>query len=146
MTYYLIIAGIALAGIASLFFSTLTYSLRDFARPRLQEHMERLGHGELFDRIADHAGDLIFVTAVGRLFANILVLIFILRLFQETHHALWLQYLYGVVVSGVITLFMSVAIPHAAAKYAAEACIASVAGFLNGLRIAMSPVTKIMHV
>ena len=146
MTYYFIIAGIGLASIASLFFSTLTYSLRDFARPRLQEQMERRGNETLFDRIADHAADLIFVTAIGRLFANILVLIFLLRLFNETHHALWLQYLYGVVVTAIITLFVSVAIPNAAAKYASEACIATCAGFLNGARVAMSPVTKIMHV
>src|SRR5262249_36316335 len=121
------------------------YALRDFARPRLQERLEHHGKGALFDRIADHAADLIFITAVWRLLCNILVLIFLLRLVQETPHTLWFQYLYGVIATGIVTLFVSVAVPNAAAKYAAEACIAAFAGLLNALRLAFWPVTTIMH-
>jgi hypothetical protein len=83
MHSYLIVLTAALAAGFSLFFSTLSYALRDFARPRLQERMERFGNEELFDETADNASDLIFVTAVGRLFANILVLVLILRVFHD---------------------------------------------------------------
>lgn len=145
MPLSLIVAGALVAAMGSLFFSTLTYALRDFSRPRLQERMGALGKPELFDPVADNARDLIFVTAVGRLFSNIFVLICVLRMFHETRYGLFVQYLLAIAVAGVITLFASVAIPNAAAKYAGEGCIAFFAGFLNLMRLVMTPVTKIMH-
>jgi putative hemolysin len=48
-------------------------------------------------------------------------------------------------VAGLITLFCSVAIPNAAAKYAGETFIARCAGLLSAMRLTMTPVTKIMH-
>jgi CBS domain containing-hemolysin-like protein len=146
MPLYLFVIATAIAAVASLFFSTLSYSLRDFSRPRLQERMEAMGTAKLFDSIADNAADLVFLTAIWRLFANILVLVCVLRLFHETHHRLLVQYVLAVVAAGVISLFTSVAVPNAAAKYAAESSIAFFASFLNMLRVGMSPVTKIMHV
>jgi putative hemolysin len=141
----LIIAAMLAAALASLFFSTLTYALRDFTRTRLEERLEHFGKSHLFDAIADHASDLVFVTAVVRLFANILVLVFALRLFHDLERELWIRYFMAIAVAGFITLFVSVAIPHAAAKYAGETLIAIFAGFLNVLRVVMTPATKIMH-
>jgi putative hemolysin len=145
MHSYFIAIAVAVASLASLFFSTLSYALRDFARPRLQERMERFGNAQLFDEIADNASDLIFVTAVARLFANILILIFVLRIFHDIEPELWVRYFLAVSVAGLITLFVSVAIPNAAAKYAGETFIAFFAGLLNAMRLTMTPVTKIMH-
>jgi putative hemolysin len=145
MHSYLIAAAAAVAALASLFFSTLSYALRDFARPRLQERMERFGTARLFDEIADNASDLIFVTAVARLFANILVLVFILRIFHDLEQELWIQYFLAIAAASLITLFVSVAIPNAAANHAGETFIAVCAGFLNAMRLAMVPLTKIMH-
>lgn len=145
MHVYLIVGGIIAAAMGSLFFSTLSYALCDFSRPRLQDRMEQLGKGNRFDATADNASDLIFVTAVGRLFSNIAVLVFSLRLTHDTHHALWAQYLLAVLITGSITLFCSVTIPNAAAKYAGEAFIAYFAEFMAGMRMVLMPVTKIMH-
>jgi CBS domain containing-hemolysin-like protein len=145
MPFSLIVGGAVVAALATLFFSTLSYALRDFSRPRLAERMTHFGNFPLFERVADRAADLIFVTAIGRLFANILVLICVLRLFHDTHHELGMQYLLSVLITGVITLFVSVAIPNAAAKYAGETFIAICARFLLGLRWVLRPVIQIMH-
>lgn len=145
MPFSLIVGGVIVASLATLFFSTLSYALRDFSRPRLAERMRRFSRLPLFESLVNHAPDLIFVTAIGRLFANILVLICVLRLFHNTRHELAIQYLLSVLITGVITLFVSVAIPNAAAKYAGETFIALCARFLLGLRWILRPAIQIMH-
>ena len=143
--YWLIIGG-ALAALASLFFSTLSYALRDFSRPRLEEQLNRFGKGRLFEQTADQAGDLIFVTAAARLLSNILVLIAVLWMFHDTSFELGAQYILAILVTGAVTLLASVAIPNAAAKHAGETLIAVFVRPLHALRIVLFPATKLMHV
>src|SRR4051812_28780013 len=108
MSLALLVGGLVLATLASLLFSSLTYSLRDFSRPRLEEFLERRGTvGSWLQPTIDYAGDLIFVTAVGRLFANILILVCVLRLFHDTGYALAVQYGLSVAITGVISLLCS---------------------------------------
>src|SRR5436190_23926833 len=106
MIIYITLIAIAGSALLTLFFSTLTYSLRDFSRARLSDSLERRGEPELIEPTVEQASDLIFVTAVGRLFSNIAVLISVLRLFHETQIRMALQYLFAVIVTGVITLFV----------------------------------------
>jgi len=146
MTIGLTILGIAVAVLGSLLFSTLTYSLRDFSRARLTDILTRRGKLEYVGPTLENTSDLIFVTAVFRLFSNILVLIGVLRLFQERADlGLGWQYVLAVVVTGVITLFSSVAVPHALSRHAAEQIIALFIRMLHGLRSILMPVTKLMH-
>jgi len=146
MTVSLLIASILIAVLGSLLFSTLTYSLRDFSRARLTDILTKRGKLEYAGPTLEHTSDLIFVTAVFRLFSNILVLIGVLRLFQErAYYSVGWQYLLAVVVTGIITLFSSVAIPHALSRHAAEQIIAIFVGLLHGLRALLIPVTKLMH-
>ena len=120
MSVYLVIAAIFVGALASLVFSTLTYSLRDFSRARLTDILTRRGKLEYVGPTLEHTSDLIFVTAVFRLFSNILVLIGVLRLFQERdYYSVGWQYFLSVVVTGIVTLFCSVAIPHALSRHAA---------------------------
>ena len=146
MNAYLVISAIFVAVLASLLFSTLTYSLRDFARARLTDILTRRGKLDYVGPTLQHSSDLIFVTAVFRLFSNILVLIGVLRLFQErAYYGVGWQYLLSVVVTGIITLFCSVIVPHALSRHAAEQIIASFVGLLHALRAVLMPVTKLMH-
>jgi CBS domain containing-hemolysin-like protein len=143
---YLSIAGLTLASALSLIFSTLTYSLREFSRPRLIEQLERRGCSkERIDAILDRIGDYVFVTAILRLISNILILIAVLHLLNLAGFGEGARYLLAVLVAGIISLFLSVAIPHALATHAAERLIASSVGFLNGARVALLPATKLMH-
>ena len=145
MTIGLIILCLFLAAASSLFFSTLTYSLRELSRARLHEQLERRGKPEYLDPTVEHASDLVFVTAFLRLISNMGVLLAALSLFQVLRYPAWAQYLLAVVLTAGITLFVSVAIPHAAASHAAEPIIASFIGFLHGLRRVFTPITKLMH-
>jgi len=144
MTIGLVIAAVAAATLLSLIFSTLTYSLRDFSRARLENSLERRNKLEYLEPTIDHASDLIFVTAVGRLLSNILILIGVLHLLNYTHYRLGIQYLLAVAITALIHLFFSVAIPHATSRHVAEPIIAIFIRSLHGLRLAMLPFTKVM--
>ena len=113
---------VLLAALLSLIFSSLTYSLRDFSRPMLTEQLTRLNLANWIDPTIDRANDLIFVTAMARLFANLFVFIGVLhttRVWIGVHYE-WSRYLLAAAVTSVITLFVSVAIPHALAEHMGE--------------------------
>jgi CBS domain containing-hemolysin-like protein len=132
----------------SFIFSTLTYALRDLSRVRLGEALEKRGRGQLLEPTLDRVGDLIFITAVVRLFANFCILLLLLNLLNETAHryAGWVRYAGATVSSGVICLFVSVAVPTSLANHAGDAVVAATAGFLQGLRTVLLPLVKLMNV
>src|SRR3954470_4961140 len=70
------------ASALSLLFSSLTYSLRELSRPRLTEKLESIGMSQWTEKTLDLSGELIFVTAIGRLFANLLVFIGVLHVLR----------------------------------------------------------------
>lgn len=135
---------IAAAG-GSLLFGTLTYSLRDFSRVRLEDLLESRGQTAWMERTLERAADLAFVTAVVRLFCNILVLIGVLRLLELSELGQSVQYLIAVTATGLTSLVLSVAIPHALATHAPEPIIAYTLPLLQGLYTLLSPIIKVMH-
>lgn len=145
MILYLMLGGIVVAVLGSLMFSSLTYSLRDFSRVRLGDYLEQRGDLRWLDPTVQYAGDLIFVTAIGRLFANILILIGVLSLLRPTTYSEPVQYLLAILITGIITLFCSVAVPHAIAKHAGESLIGFFMPVLHGMRLTLMPATKLMH-
>ncbi len=146
MVLYLAAGGLVAAALVAAFFATLTYGLRDFSRGRLAERLDRYGRGEaVLDWIVQHARDLTFDTAVVRMAANILILICCLRLTAIGGGRLSVQYTVAIVLAGGVTLLMSVAVPHAAARYAGESFIALCVPVLRFVRVALLPVTKVSH-
>jgi putative hemolysin len=145
MTIGLVIAAVAVTALLTLLFSTLTYSLRDFSRSRLESSLEKRNKLEYLEPTVEHASDLIFVTAVGRLISNILILIGVLQLLNFTEYQLGVKYLLAVLITALIHLFFSVAIPHAISRHVAEPMIAIFIRFLHGMRLACWPVTAVMH-
>ncbi|HRK30662.1 MAG TPA: hemolysin family protein [Tepidisphaeraceae bacterium] len=133
------------ASLLAMLFSTLTYSLRDFSRAKLAEALNRRGEQHLYELLLERANDLIFTTAVGRLLANLLVLIFILELSANPEWNKWFHYGIAVGATAVICGACSVAIPHALSRHAAEAIIASHARFLMGWRVLLLPLTRLMN-
>src|SRR5512133_1200613 len=141
----LLVLGLLVAALLSLFFSTLTYALREFSRVRLGEYLERHGKISYLDETTRHASDLVFVTAVWRLLANMVILLVVLSLLDRHLEEPVLRYLLAILITAAITLLVSVAIPHAAAHYASSAIVGACAGFLSALRLVTWPATKIMH-
>src|SRR4051812_20136106 len=105
MNTILVLGSLAVATTGSLFFSGITYSLRDFARPKLQDEMEKRGHGKLYDLISDHATDLVFLTAVLRMIFNVLIIVSVLALTERSGYSREVQYLWTVLLGAIVTLF-----------------------------------------
>jgi CBS domain containing-hemolysin-like protein len=125
--------------------SALTYSLRDFSRPRLEEYLESRGKKDWFDKTLTFQQDLIFVTATVRLLANMFILLAALHLLTFWEIPVWLQYTLAALLSGVVMIFCSVGIPHALAQHAGEKLIGSHVKFLHALRVSLRPATTLMH-
>jgi putative hemolysin len=145
MTTGLTVALLGAASFSSFLFSALTYSLREYSRPKLSDYLERHDLERWFDWINDHIDDLVIVTAVLRLFSNALVLVFVLHLFEPTGYDTWLQYLLALLVTGLITFFCSVTIPHAISRHAAEKFIALFIRPLYAMRLLLLPATRLMR-
>lgn len=144
MIYYLI-GGVVLAAVLSLIFSTLTYSLRDFSKPLLEAYLQKHGKGTWLEPTVEKSSDLIFVTAIGRLFSNILILIFTLSVVREADYSEPVEYLLAILVAGIISVFCSVAIPSALASHVGEQMIGASIRPLHVWRMSLWPVTKVMH-
>ncbi|HWB54466.1 MAG TPA: hemolysin family protein [Tepidisphaeraceae bacterium] len=145
MLFALVICAIAIALLASLFFSTLTYSLRDFVRARLAEEMDKRNLSRYRDSIFNHTTDFVFITAMLRLIVNLAILIGVLRLFETTHLSLHAQYLAALLITGFLTLFFSVLIPHAVARHTPEEIIIPFIPLLHVCRIIFLPAAKVMQ-
>jgi putative hemolysin len=145
MALYLTLGGVVIASLLSLFFSTLTYSLRDFSRVRLEEFLEKRGKKEWFEPTITHVNDLIYVTALCRLLANTCVLIAFLLAFRFEGTSITLQYTLSMIASMIVCLFCSVAIPHALARHGAENVIGVFAPIAHAIRWAFLPLTKLME-
>jgi putative hemolysin len=145
MALYLSIGGLVIASLLSLFFSTLTYSLRDFSRARLSEFLEKRGQTKWLEPTVEHADDLIYVTALCRLLANTCVLISFLLLFRVEGASIAMQYTIAVIASMIICVFASVAMPHALARHGAEKFIGLFAPAIHAVRWVLLPATKMMN-
>ena len=73
MPLYLTIGGVVLASVLSFFFSTMTYSLREFSHARLADFLGHRDADRWYDTITENTPDLVFLTAVFRQFSNILI-------------------------------------------------------------------------
>jgi putative hemolysin len=145
MKLYLTIAAAFAASLLSLFFSSLTYSLREYSRARLAEILGRRDGDHWFESITDHTSDLTFVTAVCRQFANILIFVLVFSSFEQTSYSTTVRYGMTVIVAGIITVFCSISIPHAAARYAAAEIVGFFAPALHAIRIVFIPLASLMH-
>jgi putative hemolysin len=129
----------------SLTFSTLTYALRDMSRAKLIDAFSKFGDDRWLQPTLDRAGDLIFVTAAGRLVANLVVFVGVQHALRVAGWSEALEDVTALAITCIVTLFCSVAIPHAIADHAGERVIAASAGALHRYCNAVLPVTRLMH-
>ncbi|MGE5608857.1 MAG: hemolysin family protein [Bacillota bacterium] len=141
----LAIAGLLLAVLASLFFSTITYSLRDFSRARLEDYLASYKRSDWLEYTIEHRLDLIFVTATGRLLANLFLLLLPLIILHDTQSERWMEYTLAVLVAVILELVFSVTLPTALAQYAGEPIIALCVQLLYVMQVVLFPLTKLMH-
>jgi putative hemolysin len=142
----LVLIGIILACLLTLFFSTMTYALRDYSRAKLEEFLAKYGRTDFLDKTVECSRELLFVTAVCRLVANILLVAFSLWLFDAISTRRATRYFSAIALSTILTLLFSVAIPTSLARYLGEAMIAMFVRSLHGLRWLLLPLVKLMNV
>jgi putative hemolysin len=138
-------AALVLAAAGSFIFSTLTYSLRDLSRTRLADYLQRHGRSHLLDPTVEHVNDLIFVTAVGRMVANTLIVLASVWICQHLIRGMIGRDFTIFGIAAIVTLFFSVALPQAVNSYAGDSMVGASAGLLHLMRLVFTPVTKIMH-
>jgi putative hemolysin len=145
MPAYFYVAAVACATLASLLFASLNYALRSLSRSRLELYLERRRKLKWLDPTMEHREELVVVTAVGRLIANMLIALTLFdalnRSFAHPHHAFWL----AAAISLVLTFFFSVALPQALADIAGAAFVGAAALPLHILRTALAPFTRITN-
>jgi putative hemolysin len=140
------IALIVLISFLSGLISTLTYSLRDFSRPRLADLLARRKREDLFEKTVAHASELAFLTALFRLLLNIAILVCCIELFRGRGYERWLEYAMAAGLAAVLSILTSVTLPHALAMHVAEPVISLFAGPLLALRVICRPLTAMLHV
>ncbi len=141
----IVLTSLALAAIGALFFSTLTFALRDFSRTELQQWLKRQNRLHEYERTIDSSEDYSFIAAILRLPCNILVFICVLAMFHPTDWSQWLRYLYGFLIAGVISALVSVAAPLAIAAHAGEMFIAMCVPLLRLLNVVLYPAIATMR-
>jgi CBS domain containing-hemolysin-like protein len=146
MSPYLPVGAVFVSAAGSLLFSTLTYSLRELSRVRLAEHLARRGREDLLEPTLNHVSDLILVTAVCRMLANTGILLSVLICCDRVFVQPLARYASTAIIAGIITLFSSVAVPHALTRHAGDAIVAACVGMLHVMRWVFWPVIRLMHV
>jgi CBS domain containing-hemolysin-like protein len=139
----LVVLVILAGAVVTLVFSVLNYSLRRYSRPLLAERLAAMGRAHWLDPTVARRDDLVFVTAIFRLFCNILVLLATMRAYDGC--PAWAQYTLALGTTGAILLAFAVTIPHAIANHFAETMIALFVRFIHALRWPLAPVTRLMH-
>jgi CBS domain containing-hemolysin-like protein len=139
MIYFLSLAALFMAAAATLYFSVVTYSLRDFSRARLADFLGRHNGDRWFENLTEKTDQHIFVTAVFRMLGNLSIWMSLLALTRESWANPFQRYVEVIVLSALVSLICSIAAPLTIAKYAAEAAIGYSAPMLAWLGVLLSP-------
>jgi len=131
--------------VISTVFGTVTYSLRDFSRPRVNDLLTKRGMAQWFEPTVAHSSELAFLTATFRLLSNLLIYICFVALCRHRGWAEWSEYTVAAVASAVLSILFAVTIPHVLAQHVGDQAIALFARQLNGLRVISRPLTKLLQ-
>ena len=136
------------APLLSLLTSTLTYALRDISKVRLAEALGDRGRDAYYESTIRHAHDLSFLTGAARLFCNFLLLVALIDLARHLNADAdidWFEYAVAALISMMILVVMSLALPRAIASHAGEDVIARFVVPLDAMRRVLAPATKLLH-
>ncbi|MGA2230220.1 MAG: hemolysin family protein [Tepidisphaeraceae bacterium] len=144
MTYLLSAAALFIAALATLYFSILTYSLRDFSRAKLAEFLGRHNGDQWFESLTEKTDQHIVVTAVFRMLCNLSIWLSLLALTRDAWDDPIERYGEVIVFSALVSLVCSIALPLTIAKYAAESAIGYSAPMLAWLGVLLSPLGLVL--
>jgi CBS domain containing-hemolysin-like protein len=135
--------------LASLLFSTVSYSLRSLSRVQLEQALHRHRRSHALEAILTTRDDLALTAAILRLAANTTAMVavawYFLMTFWNDPHPLKV---FGstILVTVPALLIFSVAIPQAWARYAGESMLARVWPLVRVLHVFIWPFARVLHV
>jgi len=144
MSLFLCAGLLLLSMAASLYFSALTYALRDFSHSKLADYLGKHDGDKWFETLTEKTEQYVLVTAVCRMAASLLIWVSIFGLLAGQSTFAW--YSETVLAAALITLASSIIVPHALAKYMAEPIIGVSAPLLSAILILFAPVTMTTRV
>ena len=143
---WIVLTMISLVG--SCFFSVHLIALRTFSRAKLLDEYKKIGRNGEGDRMVDH-----FVSRVERLilccswylviFRTLTVIVILMLCYGAFPRYPFLDMLCALCVSLVLMWILSVAIPHAWAKYAGEALLSRTGSFLGVISMPLGPILRL---
>jgi putative hemolysin len=144
MSLMLCAGSLLIAIIASLYFSTLTYALRNFSDARLADYLGRHNGDHWYESLTELTDQNILAAAVCRMAANLLIWVSAFALLAGQGEVP--QYSETFVLAALVTVTVSIILPLALSKYLAEPVIGLSAPLLKVLRTLMTPLSWITRV
>ena len=144
MSLYLYCLILVVTVAASLYFSTLTYSLRDFSRGKLADFLGLHNGDRWFETLTEQTDQYIFATAVFRMLAGLLMWVSLFAIQASLDIARPIRYGGVIAIAAIVSLFFTIALPLVLARYLAEQFIGYSAPLLNVTRILLSPLAPMM--
>jgi putative hemolysin len=141
-----LVLALAGAAFAACVFATLTFALRAISRARLAELLEKSGKARFLQTILDRAADLAFSASVGRLFANIVIVLLSLYSVEQLTTNKLIQYGGAAVLAGTISMLFSVLLPQVLSEHMGTQIVASAVRPLRWLSLVTSPLLSLLHV
>ncbi len=146
----LVLALVLVVSLLSVLLGTLTYALRDYSRAKLSDALESRARYAWLEATVEHDGDLAVVTALGRMLCNLLLLLGVLHLLRpllggRLGYGDWAVDGAALGISGVLSLLLSIVLPHSLAQHAGEAMVALFVKPLHVARLTLLPVLGVLH-
>jgi CBS domain containing-hemolysin-like protein len=136
----------ALSAVVSGLFSVLGISLRSFRHMELERLLDRRPDGEArLQWLMQNLSALRLAASLCRSLANLLLVLFLLMVFDAPQAGLWTTVTAMAIAGGLVGMF-GVAIPHAWASYAGEKLIIACLPALKALRWILAPLVWMMSI
>ncbi|MCL2646378.1 MAG: hemolysin family protein [Phycisphaerales bacterium] len=151
MTHSLLFWIFTVSLLLSLFFSTVSYSLRNMSRVQLEQALFRRRRSGALEEILTRRYDIALTASIFRLTANAAAIIAVAAYFHvgdgtaPSPHPLRIV-VWTILISVPILVIISVAIPQAWARYAGEHFLATVWPVLRAIHFLLWPLVRVLNV
>ncbi len=139
------ILAVCLLSVGSLFFAINAIALRTFSSAKLHEAFKNLGKEAGADKLIETSERLALTCSLYRLILNACIILVLLSIFaaDETRPPVFVDYLIVFIIAMAIFSVVSLAIPHAWAKYAGEKTLCRTYRILQFCTLLAWPILRI---
>jgi CBS domain containing-hemolysin-like protein len=125
--------------IASVFFTTSMIALRTFSMPKLQEAFKNSGKEKHWEKLVGKGESLIFSCSLYTVICNLCFLLVLFRVISQAEVKIGTVYVLTFAIAAAVFSLLTLAIPHAWAKYAGEQTLSRTYFLLVFLSVPLTP-------